>query len=285
SIFQDDCSTTLPERRVDDKEVKLHRLSKWLKHEYVTLDDVKYAALLLKESNESHPILPFSAVMRNQRLDEFLMALLLYLSFYVEKIALEKKYRSLISTVIFLENKEMDDVLAKLSAARIHLAKVYGNVFLKRRMELNRRVPGEKRKTSLRKERAFFEGLYNFCSYVAWIVFKRKNFRVIREEICRLLCSDVFNPALRESNNVDLQKPGHWTDDANTVRLPYLRKARAKGPSINNMVQERSPVLSTLLPLRGSAQFISQNRDGRGRAPQPCRCDDLLDFSELLSTK
>ncbi|KAM9652379.1 protein phosphatase 1 regulatory subunit 36-like [Morphnus guianensis] len=41
SIFQGDCSATLPERRLADKEGKLHRLSKWLQHEYVTLDDVK----------------------------------------------------------------------------------------------------------------------------------------------------------------------------------------------------------------------------------------------------
>ncbi|KFQ74881.1 Protein phosphatase 1 regulatory subunit 36, partial [Phoenicopterus ruber ruber] len=276
----------LPERRLADKEGKLHRLSKWMQHEYVTLDDVKYAALLLKEATKSHHMLSFAAVMRNEKLDEFLMALLFYLSFYLEKIALEKKCRSLISTMIFLEKKEMDDMLAKLAVARIHLAKVYCNLILERGMAQQRHMPGGKRKTSLQKDRSFFEGFYNFCSYVAWLVFRRKHFQVIREEIGRLLFSDVFNPALRDRKNVDLQKAGDQTADANTVRLPYLRKVHAKHPSINSMVHQRSPVLSTLLPLpKDSAQYLSQNHYCHGRGPRPCTCDGLPDFSELLTTK
>jgi len=46
---------------------------------------------------------------------------------------------------------------------------------------------------------------------------------VIQEEIGRLLSSDVFNPALRDRNNVDLQKAGDQTADANRARLLYLR--------------------------------------------------------------
>ncbi|NXX52523.1 PPR36 phosphatase, partial [Scopus umbretta] len=287
SIFQDDCSAVLPERRMADTEEKLHRLSKWLQHEYVTLDDVKYTALLLKEANESHRMLSFAAVMRNEKLDEFLMALLFYLSFYLEKIALEKKYRSLISTMIFVEKKEMDDVLAKLAVARIRLAKVYCNLILGQGgMAQQCHMPSGRRKTSLWKDRSFFEGFYNFCSYVAWLVFRRKHFQVIREEIGRLLCSNMFNPALRDRNNVDLQKAGDRTADANTVRLPYLRKLHAKHPSINRMVHQRSPVLSTLLPLpKDSAQYLSQNHYCQGRDPRLCRCDGLSDFSELFSTK
>lgn len=41
SIFQDECSATVPEKRLADNEEKIHKLSKWIKHEYVTLDDVK----------------------------------------------------------------------------------------------------------------------------------------------------------------------------------------------------------------------------------------------------
>ncbi|XP_072720383.1 zinc finger and BTB domain-containing protein 1 isoform X4 [Ciconia boyciana] len=142
------------------------------------------------------------------------------------------------------------------------------------------------RKTSLQKDWSFFEGFYNFCSYVAWLVFRRKHFQVIREEIGRLLCSNMFNPALRDRSNVDLQKAGDRTADANTARLPYLRKVHAKRPSINSMVHQRSPVLSTLLPLpKDSAQYFSQNHYCRGRDPRPCRCDGLPDFSELLTTK
>ncbi|KAM6392967.1 protein phosphatase 1 regulatory subunit 36 [Pluvialis apricaria] len=286
SIFQEECSATLPERRLADTEGKLHRLSKWVQHEYVTLDDVKYAALLLKEANESHHMLSFAAVVRNEKLDEFLMALLFYLSFYLEKIALEKKCRSLISTMIFLEKKDMDDVLAKLVVARIHLAKVYCNLILERGTAQQRHMPSGKRKTSLQKDQSFFEGFYNFCSYVAWLVFRQKHFQVIREEIGRLLYSDVFNPTLRDKNNVDSQKAGDRTAAANTVQLPYLRKVHIKHPSINIMVHQRSSVLSTLLPLpKDSAQYLSQNHYCRGRDPRPCTCDCLPDFSELFTTK
>ncbi|NXK56420.1 PPR36 phosphatase, partial [Chauna torquata] len=286
SIFQDDCSATLPERSLVDKEEKIHKLSKWVQHEYVTLDDVKYVALLLKEENESHRMLSFAAVMRNKKLDEFLMALLFYISFYLEKVALEKETRSLISTMIFLENKEMDDVLAKLVVARIHLAKVYSNLILRRGMAQQSHTSSGKRKTSLQKDRNFFEGFYNFCSCVAWLVFRQKHFQVIREEIGRLLFSDVFNPALRDRNNVFLQKAGDRTADASAMRLPCQRQAHAKHPPINSMVHQRSPVLSTLLPLpKESPQYLSQNHYCRGRDPRPCSCDSLPDFSELFSIK
>ncbi|NXI37816.1 PPR36 phosphatase, partial [Galbula dea] len=285
SIFQDDCSAMLPEKKLDEKEERLHRLPKWLQHEYVILDDVKYAALLLKEANESLHMLSFAEVMRNEKLDEFLMALLFYLSFYLEKIALEKKHRSLSLTMIFLEKKEMDEVLAKLAVARIHLAKVYSNCVLGGGMAQHHHMPSGRRQTSLWKDQSFFEGFYNFCSYVAWLVFRRKHFQVIREEIGRLLFSDNFNPALRDRSNVDFQKPGDRTTDANTVQLP-LRKVRAKCPSINRMVHQRSPVLSSLLPLpKETAQYRSQNHYWQGRDPRPCTCDNLLDFSKLLTTK
>ncbi|NXJ69786.1 PPR36 phosphatase, partial [Rostratula benghalensis] len=286
SVFQEECSAMLPERRLANTEGILHRLSKRIQHEYVTLDDVKYAALLLKEANESHHMLSFAAFTRNEKIDEFLMALLFYLSFFLERIALEKKHKSLISTMIFVEKKEMDNVLAKLVVARIHLAKVYCNLILERVIARQRHVPSGRRKTSLQNDRSFFEAFYNFCSYVAWLVFRRKHFQVIREEIGRLLYSDVLNPTLRDRNNVDLQKAGAQPAAASTVQLPYLRKVCTKRPSINSMIHQRSPVLSTLLPLKkDNAQYSSQNHYCQGSDPRACTCDCLPDFSELLTTK
>ncbi|XP_066854566.1 protein phosphatase 1 regulatory subunit 36 isoform X2 [Anser cygnoides] len=253
SIFQDECSATLPEKRLADKEEKIHKLSKWVQHEYVTLDDVKYVALLLKEEErKSERMLPFAAVM---------------------------------GTMIFLENKEMDDVLAKLAVARIHLAKVYSNFIFGRGMAQQSHSPSGKR-TTLQKDRNFFEGFYNFCSYVAWLVFRRKHFQVIREEIGRLLCSDMFNPTLRDRSNVFLQEASKRTADADAVRLPCQRQAHAEHPPISSMVHQRSPMLSTLLPLpKESAHYLSQNHYCRGRDPRPCSCDNLPDFSELFATK
>ncbi|NWW47540.1 PPR36 phosphatase, partial [Pedionomus torquatus] len=286
SVFQEECSATLPETRLTDTEGKLQKLSKRVQHEYVTLDDVKYAALLLKEANESHRMLSFAAVTRNEKIDEFLMALLFYLSFFLEKIALEKKHRSLISTMIYVEKKEMDDVMANLVVARIHLAKVYCNLILEQGMARQCHMPSGRRKKSLQNDRSFFEGLYNFCSYVAWLVFRRKHFQVIREEVGRLLYSDVFNPTLRDRNNGDLQKAGDWTAAPNTVQLPHLRQVCTKRPSINSMIHQRSPVLSTLLPvMKDSAQYFSQNHYCQGSDPRTCTCDCVPAFSKLLTTK
>ncbi|XP_072193967.1 protein phosphatase 1 regulatory subunit 36 [Excalfactoria chinensis] len=286
SIFQDECSATLPEKRLPDNEEKIHMLSKWIKHEYVTLDDVKYLVFLLREENDSHRMLPFAAVMGNKKLDEFLMALLFYMSFYLEKITLEKKTQSLLVSVIYLENNETDDVLAKLAVAKIYLAKVYGNLVLERGTARQSCTSHRKRKTSLQKDRNFFEGFYNFCSYLTWLVFRRKHFQVIREEIGRLLCSDMFNLAFRDRSHVSLQNAGDQATDTSAVRLPHQRQIHTKHPSINSMVHQHSPVLSTLLPLpKERAQYRSQSHYCRGRGPQPCSCDCLPDFSELLSTK
>ncbi|KAM4665684.1 protein phosphatase 1 regulatory subunit 36 isoform 2-T5 [Amazona ochrocephala] len=219
-IFQDDCSSKLPERKLVDKEGKLHMISQWVQHEYVTLDDVKYAALLLKDTHESHHMLSLEVVMGNKKLDDFLMALLFYISFYLEKIALEKRYRSLTLTMISFEKTEMDNVLEKLAMSRIHLARLYCNLMLGRHMA---QQSSRKEKPSLQRDRSYSEGLYNFSSYVTWLVFRRKHFQVIREEIGRLLFSDVFNPALRGKKNTVLQKQGGGAGDANTVQLLYPR--------------------------------------------------------------
>ncbi|CAN0189197.1 unnamed protein product [Bubo scandiacus] len=144
SIFQDDCSATLPEKGLADKGGKLHSLCKWIQNEYVTLDDVKCECCFAFERIKSHHMLSFAAVMRNEKLDEFLMVLLFYLSFYLEKIALEKKCRSLILNGL---------LLAKLAVARIHLATVYCNLILRRGMAQQYHMPSGKRKTSLQKDR------------------------------------------------------------------------------------------------------------------------------------
>lgn len=44
----------------------------------------------------------------------------------------------------FLENKEMDEVLAKLAVSRIHLAKVYSNFILERGLAQQSHSPSGK---------------------------------------------------------------------------------------------------------------------------------------------
>ncbi|XP_009673874.1 protein phosphatase 1 regulatory subunit 36 isoform X1 [Struthio camelus] len=288
SIFQDVCTALFTGRRLAEQEGKSRRLSKRVQHEYVTLDDVKYAALRLRQKSEAHRMLSLKAAMRNKRLDAFLMALILYLSFYLEKITLEKTPKTPVSTTVLSEKKEKEYVLAKLEVARIHLAKVYCDLILGEGMAEHHHMSCGKRKTSSsQKDRDFFESFYNYCNYVAWLVFRRKHFRVIQEEISRLLRSDIFNPILRKKNHADLQKAGHQTADAKKARFPCHRNGCAKRPSINTVAQQRSPMLSTLLPLpKDSAQHLFQKQFYRqGKTPQPCKNKDLPEFSELFTTK
>ncbi|XP_053457084.1 protein phosphatase 1 regulatory subunit 36 isoform X2 [Nycticebus coucang] len=60
----------------------------------VTLDDAKFVALLLLQDTEMQRVCSFTTFMRNKNLDNFLMALLYYLSHFLEKNSLERKPKS-----------------------------------------------------------------------------------------------------------------------------------------------------------------------------------------------
>ncbi|XP_067411036.1 protein phosphatase 1 regulatory subunit 36 isoform X3 [Emydura macquarii macquarii] len=229
SMFRDLFGARFPEKKISIHEEKSPRLSKRGQHECVTLDDVKYAALFLVQEDESYHIPSFTAIMRSKQLDEFLMALLFYLSYYLEKIALEKKPKSFMVNPSVLDKKELEETLAKLAGTKKHLAKVYCILILGLGMAEQHHMACGKRKTSAaQKDREFFECFYNFCTYVAWVVFRRKHFQEIQEEVGRLLRSDIFNSALREKNSPDLQKTDISADQRKVI-FPYHRAITSIG--------------------------------------------------------
>nr|XP_023960927.2 protein phosphatase 1 regulatory subunit 36 isoform X3 [Chrysemys picta bellii] len=286
SMFRDLFGARFPEKRMNIQEEKSPRLSKRGQNECVTLDDVKYAALFLVQEDESYHIPSFTAVMRSKQLDEFLMALLFYLSYYLEKIALEKKPKSFMVNPSVLDQKEREETLAKLTGTKKHLAKVYCILILGLGMAEQHHMACGKRKTSSsQKDREFFECFYNFCTYVAWVVFRRKHFQEIQEEVGRLLRSDIFNPALREKNSPNLQKTDVSADQRKVI-FPYHRSVYARRPAIKSVVGQRSPVLSTLLPLpKDNAQYLFQTHYlHRGRTLPTCSSKDLPDYSTVELT-
>ncbi|XP_019374011.1 PREDICTED: protein phosphatase 1 regulatory subunit 36 isoform X2 [Gavialis gangeticus] len=240
TMFQELFGAKFPEKRLKSVEEISPRLSKRGQKEYVTLDDVKYAALFLVQENGSYHISSFTTIMRSRQLDEFLMALLYYLSYFLEKIALEKKPKSLMG----------------------------------------------RKTSSSQKDREFFECFYNFCTYVAWVAFRRKHFQEIQEEIGRLLRSDVFNPALKEKRYPGVQWSTEASADQRKVLFPYDRSVYARRPAIMSVVGQRSPVLSTLLPLpKDSAQYLFQNHYlHRGRTAPANKSKDHLDFTAVVFT-
>ncbi|XP_012633160.1 protein phosphatase 1 regulatory subunit 36 [Microcebus murinus] len=220
----------------------------------VTLDDAKFVALLLLQDTDMQRICSFTTFMRNKHLDNFLMALLYYLSHYLEKNSLEKKPKSYM--VGLVEKKEMEMVLNKLEAAQKYLAQKYCILVLGLGMpDKHHMCCGKEKISDTQKDWKFFESFYTFCTYVAWIVFRREHFTEIGEEIGRLFRTNMFNIPRRKRE--DEESGG----EKKRMTFVQFRRMMAKRPAIKKAINMRSPVMSTLLPsLREKAQNIFEKK-------------------------
>ncbi|XP_036062468.1 protein phosphatase 1 regulatory subunit 36 isoform X1 [Onychomys torridus] len=245
----------------DEKSVKA--LEKRYQHGTVTLDDVKFVALLSLQDTEMQRVYSFTTFMRNKSLDNFLMALLYYLSYFVEKISMEKKPQSYM--VGLVEKKEIELVMSKLEDAQKNLAQKYCFLVLGVGMADKHHMNCGKEKISdTQKDWKFFESLYTFCTYVAWIVFRRQYLSEIEEEVGRLFRTNMFNIPRRKRE--DEESGG----EKKRMTLVQFRKMMAKRPAIKKAMDMRSPVLSTLLPsLREKAQNIVEKKYVAGIKLQP----------------
>ncbi|KAM7157930.1 protein phosphatase 1 regulatory subunit 36 isoform 2-T2 [Molossus nigricans] len=207
-------SDRLTDKRFASRDAKsLQALEKRGQQGNVTLNDVKFVALLLLQETEMQRICSFTTFMRNKNLDNFFMALLYYLSHYLEKSALEKKPKS------YMVEKMSDT----------------------------------------QKDWKFFESFYTFCTYIAWIVFRRQHFTEIEEEIGRLFRTNMFNIPRRKRE--DEESGGQ----KKRMTFVQFRRMMAKRPAIKTAINMRSPVMSTLLPsLREKAQNILEKKYHQG---------------------
>ncbi|XP_027958056.1 protein phosphatase 1 regulatory subunit 36 [Eumetopias jubatus] len=247
----------------DDKSPKA--LEKRGQQGNVTLHDAKFVALFLLQDTEMQRICSFTTFMRNKNLDNFLMALLYYLSHYLEKNSLEKKPESYM--VGLVEKKEMELVISKLEAAQKYLAQKYCILVLGLAMpDKHHMCCGKEKISDTQKDWKFFESFYTFCTYVAWIVFRRQHFTEIEEEIGRLFRTNMFNIPRRKRED---EESGGGKKHMTFVQF---RRMMAKRPAIKKAINMRSPVMSTLLPsLREKAQnvFEKKNHQGGIRLPAP----------------
>ncbi|XP_058511520.1 protein phosphatase 1 regulatory subunit 36 isoform X2 [Ochotona princeps] len=162
----------------------------------VTLDDVKFVVLLLLQDSEMQRICSFTTFVRSKSLDSFLMALLYYLAYFLEKNSLERKPKSY--------------MVEKISDTQ--------------------------------KDWKFFECFYTFCTYVAWVVFRRQHLTEIEEEVGRLFRTSMFNIPRRKREE---EESG---GERKRMTFVQFRRMMAKRPAIKKAINMRSPVLSTLLP-------------------------------------
>ncbi|XP_053545032.1 protein phosphatase 1 regulatory subunit 36 [Bombina bombina] len=241
-----------PERVGSGKILKSAKQSNKREHANVTLDDVKRVALNLLEDNEHLYMTSFASAVRGQQLDDFLLALLCYMSFYLEKYALEKKPKSLVLAPSALVQREMAELTTRTELALRHFAHTYCILVLGEGMvEQHHMACGKSKASATKTDRRFYECLYSFCVFLAWVVFRRRELHVIQEEVGRLFRSNAFNPdlSLRDA----LQTPGRnllveKEKTKKTATYADSRKGHLKRPAIQSIVTQRSPVLISLIP-------------------------------------
>nr|XP_014340743.1 PREDICTED: protein phosphatase 1 regulatory subunit 36 isoform X2 [Latimeria chalumnae]XP_014340748.1 PREDICTED: protein phosphatase 1 regulatory subunit 36 isoform X2 [Latimeria chalumnae]XP_014340751.1 PREDICTED: protein phosphatase 1 regulatory subunit 36 isoform X2 [Latimeria chalumnae] len=250
------------------------------KHEYVTLEDVKYVALnLLHENGIHHVPNIFSAVFRTEQLDEFLMALLFYISCYLERIALEKKPKAIMTEPSTKERREMALTNTKIELAQKELALVYSVLLLGLGMAPQHHMAcGGSKVSAIYKDRHLFECLYSFCTYVAWVTFRRTNLHIIHEEIGRLLRSNTFNPAARANYPEDeTANDTSETLERKKISPAEYRRLHPKRPAINSIVNQRSPMLISLLPSpKEKSQYLFQTHQQHCSSNVEVFDDDML---------
>ncbi|XP_073923906.1 protein phosphatase 1 regulatory subunit 36 isoform X3 [Castor canadensis] len=187
----------------------------------ITLEDAKFVALLSLQDTEMQRVCSFTTFMRG-----------------------------------LVEKKEMELVLSKLEAAQKYLAQKYCLLVLGLGMpDKHHMCCGKDKISDTQKDWKFFESFYTFCTYVAWIVFRRQHLTEIEEEVGRLFRTNMFNISRRKHE--DEESGG----EKKRMTLVQFRKMMAKRPAIKKAINMRSPVMSTLLPsLREKAQHIIEKK-------------------------
>ncbi|XP_041811876.1 protein phosphatase 1 regulatory subunit 36 [Chelmon rostratus] len=257
----------------------------------ITTDDVKQVAVSLLQENYSLPIpFCFLALLKSKELDEVLTALLLYLSCFFEHKSLENKPKLLMVVDIITEHRMMAEALAKKEIAQKKLAVCYFSLIMDLKIEQHQHTYHKGRMSSNSTEWLLHACLYSFFCYVAWVTFERKDLRDIQEEVGRLLYSDTFNTALRSRTDGDsgmtfaTVNGSVMTGEADPKETgcngTFRHRASQKRPSLSSIVNQRSPLMVSLLP---SPKERSPHlfRGGRARRQSPLQAE-LCDTEALM---
>ncbi|XP_038075434.1 protein phosphatase 1 regulatory subunit 36-like isoform X2 [Patiria miniata] len=231
--------------------------SKATKETTVTLQRVKSVVLssLIEVNIQTHSF--EMCLFELNQFDEFLLGLLNYFSSFFEQIVLESKPKTMTTEPSQAEKKAMAEIKAYMEAAQRKLAKSYCVLILGLGLPEHHHMGcGSDRVSSTYKDRELYETLYRFCVHLVWIVFRRKEYELINKEMGRMLRSDVFNPALRIKNIPEDEEDdvkGQEAIDADHLNKKLLspaeyRRKKPKRPAITQIINQRSPVLVSLLP-------------------------------------
>ncbi|XP_053373558.1 protein phosphatase 1 regulatory subunit 36-like isoform X2 [Mercenaria mercenaria] len=246
-------------------------------HNTVTLDDIKSVALdMLSEVSDISET--FEGMYGTEQFDNFLRHLLTYFGCFFEKLHQEHKQN--ISTYIepsLSEKQAYADSLVKLQAAEKYLGRAYCVLVLGLGLEEQHHMScGLSRVSSTDKDRAMFETLYSFCTFVVWITFRRKDFEAVRKEVGRMLRSDTFNPAIRVKNAPEEketekkdEKSGEGKKEIKVekkITPAEYRRLHPKRPAIKSIIHQRSPAIVAILPSpKEEAHWLFKTRNLLGK--------------------
>jgi len=238
-------------------------------HTHVTLDDIKAVAMfMLSEVDVVSP--SFEGIYEAPQFDKYLICLLNFFHSFFEKRTHEQKPNPMNIEPSAAEKQYHADLCAKLEIAQQYLGQAYCVLVLGIGMQHQHHMScGQSRVSSTYKDRDMYETLYSFCTFVVWISFRRREYETIHKELCRIMRSDTFNPAIRiknapsesESATGELEEKlvATLADGERVVRQKEkeaetklsqaeYRRLHGKRPAIKSIIN-RSPALVSILPL------------------------------------
>ncbi|XP_055956865.1 protein phosphatase 1 regulatory subunit 36 [Patella vulgata] len=247
-----------PARLTNAKSPKANRRD--VENDKVMLEDIKRVAHGMMSEVD---IIPDSFNMLNgtDEFDHFLLNLITYFNCFFEKMAQDKRKNPMYIEPSLAERKALADACERLTVAQKLLGRSYCILVLGLGLEKQHHMScGLSRVSSTYQDRSMFESFYNFCTFVVWITFRRRDFEIVKKEIGRMLRSDTFNPAIRvkyaqeepkEATQPTAKKDVEEIKKENSeIKLSpaEYRRLHPKRPAIKSIVNQRSPAIVSLLP-------------------------------------
>lgn len=221
----------------------------------VSLQDVKAVAINLLITDRLqrgyHNLSKyFDSILTTENFESLLIYLLRYFECFFQRLDLKQRLNE--STFLHPSKAELNQAeknRSNLIKARQSIAEQYCALVLGIGMtDLHHMGCGQKRNSNSYRDKNLFEEIYSFFTFLVWVTFGRRNYQLIFTEVGDLLRSETFNPAnqrvyKRMFNKLETSasKKELNIKDKKLFRLP-------KRPPITSIINQRSKVLSTLLP-------------------------------------
>lgn len=194
-------------------------------------------------------------------LEQFLLCLSNYFHWYFEEID-----SKLVVSELCIERSEAE---VKRTETAEHMLKVTLRILARRycmlilglnAVEYHHMNCGRNRVSSGFNDRGLFETFYPFCIFFIWILFKRRDYDLIKSEVGRILRSKSFNSSIKVENILEDEKKKKDTKDISKNKQTILQayednkklldefKFLANNKTSTVTLSNRSPVLQAVLP-------------------------------------